>query len=134
MSITESTCWTVIRAAAAGSPADREALAHRYLGVVRAYLAARWRRLGLRNDLDDATQNVFVECFRQGVTMADHRPDHKYRVIDALDFPIFERNWGADEELSANFGRYPALSTARADAAGFRHDGNARALVRSALA
>ena len=42
--------------------------------------------------------------------------------------------WGADEELSANFGRYPALSTARADAAGFRHDGDARALVRSALA
>ena len=42
--------------------------------------------------------------------------------------------WGADEALAANFGRYPALCTARADAAGFRHDGNARALVRSALA
>ena len=42
----ESTCWTVIRAAAAGSPADREELARRYLGVVRAYLAARWWRLG----------------------------------------------------------------------------------------
>ena len=61
-----STCWTVIRAAAAGSPADREELARRYLGAVRAYLSARWGGSALRDDLDDATQEVFVECFRQG--------------------------------------------------------------------
>src|SRR5215831_5732627 len=66
MSTPESTCWTVIRAAAAGSPADREELARRYLAVVRAYLAARWRGLNLRAELDDAVQEVFVECFRQG--------------------------------------------------------------------
>jgi RNA polymerase sigma factor (sigma-70 family) len=66
MSTSESTCWTVIRAAAAGSPADREELALRYLAVVRAYLAARWRGSPLRPDLDDAVQEVFVECFRQG--------------------------------------------------------------------
>jgi RNA polymerase sigma-70 factor (ECF subfamily) len=66
MSAPESTCWTVIRAAAAGSPADREELAHRYLAVVRAYLAARWRGSALRADLDDAAQEVFVECFRAG--------------------------------------------------------------------
>jgi RNA polymerase sigma-70 factor (ECF subfamily) len=62
----ESTCWTVIRAAAAGSPADRDELARRYLGVVRAYLAARWRSSPLRAEVDDAVQEVFVECFRQG--------------------------------------------------------------------
>ena len=66
MSTPESTCWTVIRAAAAGSAADREELARRYLAVVRAYLAARWRGSPLRPDLDDAVQEVFVECFRQG--------------------------------------------------------------------
>jgi RNA polymerase sigma-70 factor (ECF subfamily) len=66
MSTSESTCWTVIRAAAAGSPADRDELARRYLGVVRAYLAARWRGSNLLPDLDDAVQEVFVECFRQG--------------------------------------------------------------------
>jgi RNA polymerase sigma-70 factor (ECF subfamily) len=66
MSTPESTCWTVIRAAAAGSPADREELAHRYLGAVRAYLSARWRGSALGDDLEDATQEVFVECFRQG--------------------------------------------------------------------
>src|SRR5262245_62892453 len=66
MSTPESTCWTVIRAAAGGSRADREELARRYLGAVRAYLAARWRGSALRDDLDDATQEVFVECFRTG--------------------------------------------------------------------
>lgn len=66
MSTSESTCWTVIRAAAAGSSADREELARRYLAVVRAYLSARWRGSGMRPDLDDAVQEVFVECFRQG--------------------------------------------------------------------
>ena len=38
----------------------------RYLGVVRAYLAARWQGSPLLADLDDAGQDVFVECFRQG--------------------------------------------------------------------
>jgi RNA polymerase sigma-70 factor (ECF subfamily) len=66
MPTSESTCWTVIRAAAAGSPADREELARRYLGVIRAYLAARWRGAALLPECDDAVQEVFVECFRQG--------------------------------------------------------------------
>src|SRR5436190_7388510 len=66
LSTSESTCWTVIRAAAAGSPADRDELGRRYLGAVRAYLGARWRDSPLRDDLDDATQEVFVECFRAG--------------------------------------------------------------------
>jgi RNA polymerase sigma-70 factor (ECF subfamily) len=62
----DSTCWTVIRAAAAGSLADREQLARRYLSVVRAYLAARWRGSALLGELDDTVQEVFVECFRRG--------------------------------------------------------------------
>jgi DNA-directed RNA polymerase specialized sigma24 family protein len=56
----------MIRAAAAGSAADRAELASRYVDVFRAYLAARWRGTVLRDDLDDATQEVFVECFRLG--------------------------------------------------------------------
>ena len=59
-----STCWTVIRGAAAGNPADRDAFARRYVRVVRAYLAARWRASPNLQDLDDAVQEVFVECFR----------------------------------------------------------------------
>src|SRR5262245_5557635 len=66
----ESTCWTVIRAAAAGSPTDREELARRYVSVVRAYLAARWRGSPLLAERDDAVQEVFVECFRRGGALA----------------------------------------------------------------
>ena len=66
----ESTCWTAIRAAAAGSPAGRDELARRYLGPIRAYLAARWRGSPLAAEVDDAAQDVFVECFRQGGAFA----------------------------------------------------------------
>jgi RNA polymerase sigma-70 factor (ECF subfamily) len=66
MSTSESTCWTVIRAAAAGSTSDRDELARRYLGAVQAYLSARWRGSALRDDLDDATLEVFIDSFRQG--------------------------------------------------------------------
>jgi RNA polymerase sigma-70 factor (ECF subfamily) len=59
----------VIRAAAAGSQADRDEVASRYLPVVRTYLAARWRGSRLLADLDDAVQEVFVECFRQGCVL-----------------------------------------------------------------
>jgi RNA polymerase sigma-70 factor (ECF subfamily) len=69
----ETTCWTLIRAAAAGSPADRDEWARRYLGVVRAYLTSRWRGTALRGEVEDATQAVFVECFRAG------------GVLDAVD-------------------------------------------------
>lgn len=62
----DSTSWTVVHAAAGGSAAHRDELARRYLGVVRAYLAARWRGSPLRHEADDAAQEVFVECFREG--------------------------------------------------------------------
>jgi RNA polymerase sigma-70 factor (ECF subfamily) len=62
----ESTCWTVIEGAAAGRVADREHFAQRYGPVVRAYLAARWRTSPGAEDLDDAVQEVFVECFKHG--------------------------------------------------------------------
>jgi RNA polymerase sigma-70 factor (ECF subfamily) len=70
----ESTCWTVIHAAAAGSPAERDEFAHRYGPVIRAYLASRWRSTACVHNLDDAVQEVFVECFKQEGLLA--RADH----------------------------------------------------------
>lgn len=64
--VTESTCWTVIREAAAGDPDQRAAFARRYAPVMRAYLAARWQGTPHRSDIQDAAQQVFVECFKQG--------------------------------------------------------------------
>jgi RNA polymerase sigma-70 factor (ECF subfamily) len=62
----ESTCWTIVRGAAAGNDQDRDQFARRYAPVVRAYLAARWPDSSRRQEIDDAVQEVFVECFRQG--------------------------------------------------------------------
>jgi RNA polymerase sigma-70 factor (ECF subfamily) len=61
-----STCWTVLRGAAAGDAAARSEFAARYSPLVRAYLAARWRGSPLIRELDDAAQDVFVECLRHG--------------------------------------------------------------------
>src|SRR5262249_48893927 len=62
----ESTCWTVIRGAAAGNGLDRDQFARRYAPVVRAYLTARWPGGARQQEIDDAVQEVFVECFRRG--------------------------------------------------------------------
>jgi len=60
------TCWSLIEAARSGESAARSAFTHRYLPVVRAYLAARWRGSPLFAEIDDAVQEVFLACFRQG--------------------------------------------------------------------
>jgi RNA polymerase sigma-70 factor (ECF subfamily) len=62
----DSTCWTVLQDAADGDDAARAEFATRYAPLVRAYLAARWRGTALIHELDDAVQDVFVECLRQG--------------------------------------------------------------------
>jgi RNA polymerase sigma factor (sigma-70 family) len=62
----DSTCWTLLRDAAAGGEVPRAEFAARYAPVVRAYLAARWRGSDRLNELDDAVQDVFVECLRDG--------------------------------------------------------------------
>jgi RNA polymerase sigma-70 factor (ECF subfamily) len=61
-----STCWTLIRQAAAGHEQARAEFGLRYAGAVRSYLAARWQGARLVQELDDAVQDVFVECIRQG--------------------------------------------------------------------
>jgi transcriptional adapter 2-alpha len=40
-----------------------------------------------------------VNCFSTGKEAKEHKKTHSYRVIDVLDFPIFEKDWGADEEI-----------------------------------
>jgi RNA polymerase sigma factor (sigma-70 family) len=71
----DSTSWTVLREAAAGSCAARESFARRYEPMVRAYLAARWKGSPLVQALDDAAQEVFLECLRQGGGLERARPD-----------------------------------------------------------
>ena len=62
-----STCWGLLHAAAAGEEAARAEFATRYAPVVRAYLTARWRGASRwLNELDDAVQDVFLECLKDG--------------------------------------------------------------------
>jgi RNA polymerase sigma-70 factor (ECF subfamily) len=65
-----ATCWDLVGAAAAGPGAARSAFAGSYLPLIRSCLAERWRRSPLASLLDDAVQEVFVECFRHGGPLA----------------------------------------------------------------
>lgn len=60
------TCWSLIQRAAAGDAGARSIFGRSYLPLVRAFLAARWRGGPLANEVDDAVQDVFLECFRAG--------------------------------------------------------------------
>lgn len=60
----------MIAAAAEGNHREREAFARNYLGSVRAYLTARWHSTNYSAYIDDAVQDVFVECFKSGNPLA----------------------------------------------------------------
>jgi len=66
MTSPQTTCWTLIQGAAAGRREDRDEFARLYAPAVRAYLAARWQGLPHIHSLDDAVQEVFVDCFKCG--------------------------------------------------------------------
>ena len=57
--------WPIIQRAIAGGDRARRDFTKRYLPVIRSYLGARWRGGPLLSELDDAVQDVFVECFRE---------------------------------------------------------------------
>lgn len=58
------TCWTIVRAAAQGDADARAEFARDYEPVIRDYLGYRWRQSRLIEELDDAVQEVFVECVK----------------------------------------------------------------------
>jgi len=62
----ETTCWTLVQGAARGVENDVDTFVRLYAPVVRSYLTERWRSSSHRADLEDAMQEVFMECFREG--------------------------------------------------------------------
>jgi RNA polymerase sigma-70 factor (ECF subfamily) len=66
----ESTRWTLIQAAAGGDAGARSEFAGLYTPIVRAYLGARWRYTPLLAEMDDAVQEVFLDCYRDGGALA----------------------------------------------------------------
>ncbi|MBN2492666.1 MAG: sigma-70 family RNA polymerase sigma factor [Planctomycetes bacterium] len=66
----KATCWTMIRGAATGDAADRDRFARCYDPAVRAYLRARWKSSAHLETVDDAVQDVFLDCFKEGGALA----------------------------------------------------------------
>lgn len=74
MAESQATCWTVIHGAAAGRETDRAEFARLYEPVLRAFFGARWRGSPLLSDLEDAVQEVFLDCFRANGALARVEP------------------------------------------------------------
>jgi RNA polymerase sigma factor (sigma-70 family) len=70
-----STHWSLIRAAAEGRAPEREEFARRYESVIRAYCGARWRHTPLVHEIDDAVQEVFLDCFRPDGALSRVEPE-----------------------------------------------------------
>ncbi len=63
----QETCWTVVRAASEGDAEARSTFGRSYASAIRGFLEARWRASSpLRGEIDDAVQEVFVECLKPG--------------------------------------------------------------------
>ena len=70
MTAADLTCWTMIRDAAGGDADARQRFARLYLPVARGALAGRWKGSPRLAWVEDAVQDVFVECFKAGGALA----------------------------------------------------------------
>ncbi len=59
------TSWSMILGAAQGRAVDRDLFSRRYGPVIRTYLSARWRLDRDAPAVADATNDVFVDCFKE---------------------------------------------------------------------
>lgn len=77
------TCWTLIHSAASGCQESLNLFIRRYDHVVRRTLAVRWQGSWRMVQIDDAVQDVFLECIRpQGVlSKADSRYSGGFRAL-----------------------------------------------------
>lgn len=71
----DTTCWFMVNEAASNAPGARDEFARNYVPVVRAYLCHRWRRSPYLQHVDDAVQELFIECFREGGILDKVDPD-----------------------------------------------------------
>jgi RNA polymerase sigma factor (sigma-70 family) len=95
-----TTSWTLIDSARQGDARARDVFAERYLGIVRAYFAARWAASTLASEVEDGVQEVFVDCLRdQGALerIDEKRPFRPYLYGVARNVALrFERRKRGD--------------------------------------
>jgi len=66
----DPTSWRMILDAGSGDRSQRRRFAERYEALIRGCLHRRWRGSARLQWLDDACQEVFVECYRDGGVLA----------------------------------------------------------------
>ncbi len=105
------TCWTLIHSAADGSHESLELFIRRYESIVRQTLAARWNRSWRLAHIDDAVQEVFLECIRPSgvLSKADSQYAGGFRallygvtrnIIRRFESQPFGNNVSSDERLA----------------------------------
>src|SRR4051794_29608573 len=114
----DSTCWTLLRGAAAGGEEPRAEFAARYAPVVRTYLASRWRNTNLLQDLDDAVQDVFVECLSEGGLLERVRADHPGGFRAFLYGAVRNVALRAEEQRARRLARRPSVDVDLAEVPG----------------
>lgn len=70
MAESETTSWNLVGSAAAGSATARAEFARRYGPLIRTQLEMRWSRQPLRQEIDEAIQEVFMECLKPNGVLA----------------------------------------------------------------
>ena len=110
------TCWTLLREVVAGDTVARERFARSYEPVVRSYLAARWRGTTRLPQLDDAVQDLFVECFRTGgiLTKIDEGHAGGFRAFAMSDVGSASHTTRSAARPASSSPRSPSRPIARA--------------------
>lgn len=73
------TSWTLIDSARDGDQAARERFAREYEPIVRSYFGARWRTGTLASEIDDAVQEVWIDCLRERGALERADPERPFR-------------------------------------------------------
>jgi RNA polymerase sigma-70 factor (ECF subfamily) len=106
----ETTSWRLIEGAARGGVREKAEFARRYEPSARAYFAARWRGSPLMAEIDDAIQELFVECYRKDGVLAKADPERS-GGFRALFFGVV-RNVAlrCEQKLARDAGKQPDTS------------------------
>lgn len=79
MTDAHETCWTLIRRAAVGEAGARSQFTRSYERLIRAYLVRRWQGSAHAADVDDAAQEVLLECLGDGDPLRRADPGREFR-------------------------------------------------------
>lgn len=106
--------WSVIARAAAGDGVARAKFADTCLPVIKSFIESRWRATPLARELEDAVQEVFVECLRAdgALTRADPSRGDLGALLYGVACNVARR---FEERASQRDGRHQGAESALAD-------------------